>query len=43
MKGISAYNYHANELGREMKKSMTLTEGLYTTLTNVNFDTQDLI
>ena len=44
MKGISAYNYHANELGaRDEEVDDFLTEGLYTTLTNVNFATQDLI
>lgn len=44
MKGISAYNYHANVLGVSDKDvDEFLTEGLYTTLTNVNFDVDDLI
>ncbi len=44
MKGISAYNYHANALGVSDKEvDEFLTEGLYTTLTNVNFDVDDLI
>ena len=39
MKGISAYNYHANELGvRDESVDEFLTKGLYSTLTNVNFD-----
>jgi hydroxylamine reductase len=44
MKGISAYNYHAKELGKsDSEVDEFLTEGLYTTLTNVNFDINDLI
>lgn len=44
MKGISAYNYHANELGRKDESvDEFLTKGLYSTLTNVNFDPEDLI
>ena len=44
MKGISAYNYHAKALGVSDKEvDEFLTEGLYTTLTNVNFDVDDLI
>lgn len=44
MKGISAYNYHANELGqKDPEVDEFLTKGLYTTLTNVNFDVGDLI
>jgi hydroxylamine reductase len=44
MKGISAYNYHAKELGKtDTEVDEFLTEGLYTTLTNVNFDINDLI
>lgn len=44
MKGISAYNYHANELGEfDADVDAFLTKGLYSTLTNVNFDTADLI
>ena len=34
MKGISAYNYHANELGaRDEEVDEFLTKGLYSTLT----------
>lgn len=44
MKGISAYNYHANELGKKDESiDEFLTKGLYSTLTNVNFDIEDLI
>ena len=44
MKGISAYNYNANALGaNDPEIDAFLTKGLYTTLTNVNFDTQDLV
>ncbi|MCI6775297.1 hydroxylamine reductase [Methanobrevibacter boviskoreani] len=44
MKGISAYNYQANHLGaKDPEVDEFLTKGLYTTLTNVNFDTEDLI
>lgn len=44
MKGISAYNYNANKLGaKDEEVDEFLTKGLYSTLTNVNFDTQDLI
>ncbi|MDD3409038.1 MAG: hydroxylamine reductase, partial [Methanobacteriaceae archaeon] len=44
LKGISAYNYHANELGaKDQDVDEFLTEGLYTALTNVNFDAGDLI
>lgn len=44
MKGISAYNYNANVLGeRDDEVNEFLTTGLYTTLTNVNFDAEDLI
>ncbi len=44
MKGISAYNYCANVLGaRDEEVDSFLTKGLYTTLTNVNFDAEDLI
>ena len=39
MKGISAYNYNANVLGKnDPEIDAFLTKGLYTTLTNVNFD-----
>lgn len=44
MKGISAYNYNANVLGaRDPEVDDFLTKGLYTTLTNVNFDANDLV
>ncbi|WP_305513336.1 MULTISPECIES: hydroxylamine reductase [unclassified Methanobrevibacter] len=44
MKGISAYNYNANVLGKYNPEiDAFLTKGLYTTLTNVNFDTEDLV
>ena len=44
MKGISAYNYHANSLGaHDQDVDDFLTKGLYTTLTNVNFDGEDLV
>lgn len=44
MKGISAYNYCANVLGaRDTDVDEFLTKGLYSTLTNVNFDAADLI
>lgn len=44
MKGISAYNYNANVLGeKDPDVDEFLTKGLYTTLTNVNFDAEDLI
>lgn len=44
MKGISAYNYNANVLGvKDSDVDEFLTKGLYSTLTNVNFDAEDLI
>ena len=44
MKGISAYNYHCKELGvSDESVDEFLTKGLYTTLTNVNFDVADLV
>lgn len=44
MKGISAYNSHANALGyKDEEIDEFLTKGMYSTLTNVNFDAQDLI
>ncbi|MEA4957066.1 Hydroxylamine reductase [bioreactor metagenome] len=44
IKGISAYNYQANELGyRDETIDEFLTKGMYSTLTNVNFDVEDLI
>ncbi|NLA60358.1 MAG: hydroxylamine reductase, partial [Firmicutes bacterium] len=39
MKGISAYAYHARELGYvDEEIDAFLAEGLYATLTNVDFD-----
>ncbi len=44
IKGITAYNYHAKELGYDDPDvDAFLTKGMYTTLTNVNFDVEDLI
>lgn len=44
MKGISAYNYNANVLGAKNEKiDEFLTKGLYSTLTNVNFDAESLL
>lgn len=44
MKGISAYNYNANVLGeKDNEVDEFLTKGLYSTLTNVNFDAEDLV
>ncbi|MGN1363150.1 MAG: hydroxylamine reductase [Methanobrevibacter sp.] len=44
MKGISAYNYQANKLGaKDSDVDEFLTKGMYSTLTNVNFDVGDLI
>ncbi|WP_409200237.1 hydroxylamine reductase [Methanobrevibacter sp. DSM 116169] len=44
MKGISAYNYNANALGsKDDDVDEFLTKGLYTTLTNVNFDANNLV
>ncbi|MCM8810096.1 MAG: hydroxylamine reductase [Candidatus Omnitrophica bacterium] len=44
IKGISAYLYHANELGyRDENLGKFLFETLYSTLTNVNFDTERFI
>ena len=44
LKGISAYNYHAKELGYSDKEIDDFVgESLFTTLTNVNFDTQSLV
>lgn len=44
IKGISAYNYHLNEFGvNDAEIDKFLTEGLYTTLTNMNFDLNNLI
>ena len=40
----SAYNYHCNELGvHDDSVDEFLTKGLYSTLTNVNFDVGDLV
>ncbi|MCC7553243.1 MAG: hydroxylamine reductase [Methanobacteriaceae archaeon] len=44
MKGISAYNKNANNLGsKNAEVDEFLTKGLFTTLTNVNFDAEDLV
>lgn len=44
IKGISAYNYNANVLGAYDKEvDEFLTKGMYSTLTNVNFDGEDLV
>lgn len=44
VKGISAYNFQANKLGYEDKDvDEFLTKAMYNTLTNVNFDIEDLI
>ncbi|MCL2116224.1 MAG: hydroxylamine reductase [Methanobrevibacter sp.] len=44
IKGITAYNYQANELGaKDSEVDEFLTKGLYSTLTNVNFDLVDLV
>ena len=44
MKGITAYNYQANKLGaRDSEVDEFLSKGMYSTLTNVNFDIADLI
>lgn len=41
---MSAYNYNANVLGvKDSDVDEFLTKGLYSTLTNVNFDAEDLI
>jgi hydroxylamine reductase len=44
IKGISAYLYHARELGyTDSEIDAFLEKGFYTTLTNVNFEATDLI
>ena len=44
IKGIAAYNYQANKLfARDEEVDEFVTKGMYTTLTNVNFDTNDLV
>jgi hydroxylamine reductase len=44
IKGISAYLYHAKELGYgDPEIEHFLAEGYYTTLTNVNFDSQRFV
>jgi len=44
IKGITAYNYQANELGaKDSEVDEFLSKGLYSTLTNVNFDISELI
>lgn len=41
IKGVSAYLYHAAELGyRDSNLEKFVTDALYSTLTNVNFDTE---
>jgi hydroxylamine reductase len=44
LKGISAYLYHARELGySDPEIDAFMAESLYTTLTNVNFDARSLV
>ncbi|MCL4369538.1 MAG: hydroxylamine reductase [Chloroflexi bacterium] len=44
LKGISAYHYHARELGRsDATIDAFLERSLYSTLTNVNFDPQEFV
>jgi len=44
LKGIAAYAYHARELGAaDEEVDAFLAEGLFTTLTNVNFDAESLV
>lgn len=44
IKGISAYYYHARELGYDDPEiAGFLDEALYSTLTNVNFDAQSFV
>lgn len=44
LKGISAYAYHSRELGRsDPEVDAFLGKALYSTLTNVNFDSADLV
>lgn len=44
LKGISAYYYHARELGyKDEEIAAFLGEGLYSTLTNVNFDAGEFV
>jgi len=44
MKGISAYVYHARELGyTDPEVDQFLEKGLYSTLTNVNFDAGEFV
>ncbi|KUK22200.1 MAG: Hydroxylamine reductase, partial [Thermotoga petrophila] len=44
IKGISAYYYHARELGYDDSEiAGFLDEALYSTLTNVNFDAEDFV
>ncbi|MEW5762713.1 MAG: hydroxylamine reductase [Bacillota bacterium] len=44
LKGIAAYAYHARELGAVSEEvDAFLAEGLFTTLTNVNFDAASLV
>ncbi|MBN1444879.1 MAG: hydroxylamine reductase [Candidatus Omnitrophica bacterium] len=44
LKGISAYLYHAGELGfRDKNLEKFITKSLYSTLTNVNFDSASFV
>jgi len=44
IKGISAYYYHARELGYQDEEiAAYLSKALYSTLTNVNFDEEDFL
>jgi hydroxylamine reductase len=44
LKGVSAYLYHAGELGyRDKDAESFLAKSLYSTLTNVNFDSQRFV
>ncbi len=44
LKGISAYYYHARELGyKDEEIAYFLSEALYSTLTNVNFDAESFV
>ncbi len=44
LKGISAYYYHARELGyKDEEIAAYLSKALYSTLTNVNFDEEDFL
>lgn len=44
LKGVAAYAYHARELGaRDEQVDAFMHEGLFTTLTNVNFDLNSMV